>query len=109
MLSPVMSIRRQKSIAYQTIGRFAMGKRALGFWSGLFVNVGNDDPGPHRMMAWNGIVSASSDMVTVCVCMTMDFGYMIYIPEMSTWLRLLAASFESRLKCEMRLDCCPKF
>jgi hypothetical protein len=29
-----------------------MGIRAFGFSSGLAVNVGNDDPGPHRMMAW---------------------------------------------------------
>ena len=29
-----------------------MGIRAFGFSSGLAVNVGNDDPGPHRMIAW---------------------------------------------------------
>lgn len=43
------------------MGRFAIGMRAFGFSSGLVVNVGNDDPGPHRMMAWRpgaGIESA---------------------------------------------------
>jgi hypothetical protein len=39
-------------MGYQTIGRFATGIRALGFSSGFAVKVGNDDPGPHRMMAW---------------------------------------------------------
>jgi hypothetical protein len=34
------------------MGLLAMGIRAFGFSSGLAVNVGNDDPGPHRMMAW---------------------------------------------------------
>ena len=63
MLLPVMSILLQKSIAYQTIGRFAMGSNALGFWSALVVKVGKDEPGPHSIMAWKGIVSASSDMV----------------------------------------------
>jgi sugar/nucleoside kinase (ribokinase family) len=38
-------------MGYQTIGRFAMGMRALGFSSGLVVKVGNDDPGPHRIRA----------------------------------------------------------
>lgn len=43
------------------MGLFAMGIRALGFSSGLAVKVGNEDPGPHKMMAWNpgaGIESA---------------------------------------------------
>jgi len=30
-----------------------MGMRALGFSSGFAVNVGNEDPGPQRMTAWN--------------------------------------------------------
>lgn len=34
------------------MGRFAIGIRALGFSSGLAVNVGNEDPGPQRIMAW---------------------------------------------------------
>jgi hypothetical protein len=43
------------------MGLFAMGIRAFGFSSGLAVNVGNDEPGPHRMIAWKpgaGIESA---------------------------------------------------
>ena len=35
------------------MGRFAIGMSALGFSSGFAVNVGNEDPGPQRMMAWN--------------------------------------------------------
>lgn len=38
-----------------------MGIKAFGFSSGFAVNVGNDDPGPHRMIAWKpgaGIASA---------------------------------------------------
>ena len=35
------------------MGRLAMGKRALGFSSGLAVKVGNELPGPHRMRAWS--------------------------------------------------------
>jgi hypothetical protein len=38
-------------MGYQTIGRFAIGRRAFGFSSGFAVNVGNDDPGPHRIRA----------------------------------------------------------
>ena len=48
-------------MGYQTIGRFAMGKRALGFSSGFAVKVGKDDPGPQRMSACKpgeGIVTA---------------------------------------------------
>lgn len=33
------------------MGLLAMGSRALGFSSGFAVKVGNDDPGPQRMMA----------------------------------------------------------
>lgn len=39
-------------MGYHTIGRFAIGISAFGFSSGLAVNVGKEDPGPHRMMAW---------------------------------------------------------
>lgn len=38
-------------MGYQTIGRFATGSNAFGFSSGLAVNVGNDDPGPQRIIA----------------------------------------------------------
>lgn len=38
---------------YHTIGRLAMGKRALGFSSGFAVKVGNDEPGPQRIKAWS--------------------------------------------------------
>jgi hypothetical protein len=38
-------------MGYHTMGLFAMGMRAFGFSSGFAVNVGNDDPGPHRIMA----------------------------------------------------------
>lgn len=34
------------------MGRFAIGISAFGFSSGFAVKVGNDDPGPQRMMAW---------------------------------------------------------
>lgn len=47
----VMPVRRQKSIGYHTIGRLAMGSRALGLSSGFEVNVGNEEPGPQRMRA----------------------------------------------------------
>jgi hypothetical protein len=47
----VMPVRRQKSMGYHTIGRLAMGSRAFGFSSGFDVNVGNEEPGPHRMRA----------------------------------------------------------
>lgn len=47
----VMPVRRQKSIGYHTIGRLAIGSRALGFSSGFEVNVGNEEPGPQRMRA----------------------------------------------------------
>lgn len=40
-------------MGYHTIGRFAIGRRALGFSSGFAVNVGNDEPGPQRIMAWS--------------------------------------------------------
>lgn len=40
-------------MGYQTIGRLAIGIKAFGFSSGFAVNVGKDDPGPQRMMAWN--------------------------------------------------------
>ena len=33
------------------MGRLAMGRRALGFSSGFAVKVGNDEPGPQRMIA----------------------------------------------------------
>lgn len=33
------------------MGRFAIGNNAFGFWSGLAVKVGNEEPGPHKMMA----------------------------------------------------------
>jgi hypothetical protein len=38
-------------MGYHTIGRFAIGIKAFGFSSGFAVNVGNDEPGPHKMMA----------------------------------------------------------
>lgn len=38
-------------MGYQTIGLLAIGKRALGFSSGLAVKVGKLDPGPHRIRA----------------------------------------------------------
>lgn len=38
---------------YHTMGRLAMGKRALGFSSGFAVKVGNDEPGPQRIKAWS--------------------------------------------------------
>lgn len=34
------------------MGRFAIGIRAFGFSSGLAVKVGNEDPGPQRIIAW---------------------------------------------------------
>lgn len=33
------------------MGLLAIGRRALGFSSGLAVKVGNEEPGPQRMMA----------------------------------------------------------
>jgi hypothetical protein len=39
-------------MGYQTIGLFAIGMRAFGFSSGFAVNVGKEDPGPHKMIAW---------------------------------------------------------
>jgi hypothetical protein len=48
-------------MGYHTIGRFAIGMSAFGLSSGLAVKVGNEDPGPQRMIAWNpgaGIESA---------------------------------------------------
>lgn len=38
-------------MGYQTIGRFAIGNKALGFSSGFDVKVGKEDPGPHKMRA----------------------------------------------------------
>jgi hypothetical protein len=35
------------------MGLLAIGRRALGFSSGLDVNVGNEEPGPHKMRASN--------------------------------------------------------
>jgi hypothetical protein len=46
-----MPVRRQKSMGYHTIGRLAIGSRALGFSSGFEVNVGNEEPGPQRIRA----------------------------------------------------------
>jgi hypothetical protein len=46
-----MPIRKQKSIGYHTIGLFATGRRALGV--SPTVKVGNDDPGPHSIIAWS--------------------------------------------------------
>jgi hypothetical protein len=43
------------------MGRFAIGISAFGFSSGFAVKVGNEDPGPQRMIAWKpgaGIESA---------------------------------------------------
>lgn len=34
------------------MGLLAIGRRALGFSSGLAVKVGNELPGPHRIKAW---------------------------------------------------------
>lgn len=34
------------------MGLLAMGSKALGFSSGLAVNVGNELPGPQRIKAW---------------------------------------------------------
>lgn len=42
-------------MGYQTIGRFAIGNKALGFSSGFEVNVGSDEPGPQRMRAWSPV------------------------------------------------------
>lgn len=42
-------------MGYQTMGRLAIGRRALGFSSGLEVKVGKDDPGPQRMRAWSPV------------------------------------------------------
>ena len=42
-------------MAYQTMGRFAIGSRAFGFSSGLDMKVGKDDPGPQRMRAWRPV------------------------------------------------------
>jgi len=33
-----------------------MGRRAFGVSSGLAVKVGNDDPGPHRIIAWKDMI-----------------------------------------------------
>lgn len=38
-------------MGYHTIGRLAIGKRALGLSSGFAVKVGNDEPGPQRINA----------------------------------------------------------
>jgi len=58
-------------MGYQTMGRLAIGNRALGFSSGFDVNVGNDEPGPQRMRAWSpveGIEVAWGDMVRRMRC-----------------------------------------
>lgn len=56
------------------MGRFATGNRALGFSSGFAVNVGNDEPGPQRIMACSpgegaeiawGMVSEGTQLVGV--------------------------------------------
>ena len=58
-----------------------MGIRAFGFSSGLAVNVGNDDPGPHRMMAWKpgaGIERACG--ITSCLEVTwVRLGPVLYL------------------------------
>lgn len=46
-----------------------MGSKALGFSSGLEVNVGNEDPGPHRMRACkpgDGMDTAWGILAVVC-------------------------------------------
>jgi hypothetical protein len=43
------------------MGLFAIGMSAFGFSSGFAVKVGNEEPGPHNIMAWKpgaGILSA---------------------------------------------------
>jgi hypothetical protein len=49
-------------MGYHTIGRFAMGRRALGFSSGFALKVVNEEPGPHNIKAWRPVAG----MDTAC-------------------------------------------
>lgn len=84
------------------MGRFAIGISAFGFSSGFAVKVGNDDPGPQRMMAWKPGAGTASACGIFCEVVENFMARLHWVFQPTTSLFFVSERRLTELKCETR-------